>query len=164
MVYGAVNAKGEKYYTYLNKLFDAIGNSQQDFNWLITDCVCYPDNPKTDAMLSKNYCWITGDELTELVMQEDFQWIWAVLSGFDKTVPFEEVLKYDLPKAEDYNGFWNRPISMQHPLARVEIVPWDSTMTMIFSDDKSIIDRFRAAHPFSEDFETYLDRLEGERK
>ena len=159
MVYGAVNAKGEKYYTYLKKLFDAIGNKQQDFNWLITDCVCYPDNPKTDAMLSKNYCWITGDELTELVRQEDFQWIWAVLSGFDKTVALEEVLKYDLPKAEDYNGFWNRPISMQHPLARVEIVPWDSTMTMIFSDDKRIIDRFRAAYPFSEDFEAYLDRL-----
>lgn len=159
MVYGAVNAKGEKYYTYLKKLFDAIGNKQQDFNWLITDCVCYPDNPKTDAMLSKNYCWITGDELTELVRQEDFQWIWAVLSGFDKTVALEEVLKYDLPKAEDYNGFWNRPISMQHPLARVEIVPWDSTMTMIFSDDKRIIDRFRAAYPFSEDFEAYLGRL-----
>ena len=159
MVYGAVNAKGEKYYTYLKKLFDAIGNKQQDFNWLITDCVCYPDNPKTDAMLSKNYCWITGDELTELVRQEDFQWIWAVLSGFDKTVPLEEVLKYDLPRAEDYNGFWNRPISIQHPLARVEIVPWDSTMTMIFSDDKSIIDRFRAAYPSCEDFEAYLGRL-----
>ena len=159
MVYGAINAKGEKYYTYMKKLFDAIGNRQTEFNWLITDCICYPDNPKTDAMLSKNYCWITGDELTELVRQEDFQWIWAVLSGFDKTVPLEEVLKYDLPKAEDYNGFWNRPISMQHPLARVEIVPWDSTMTMIFSDDKRIIDRFRAAYPFSEDFEAYLDRL-----
>ena len=159
MVYGAVNAKGEKYYTYLKKLFDAIGNKQQDFNWLITDCVCYPDNPKTDAMLSKNYCWITGDELTKLVRQEDFQWIWAVLSGFDKTVPLEEVLKYDLPRAEDYNGFWNRPISIQHPLARIEIVPWDSTMTMIFSDDKSIIDRFRAAYPSCEDFEAYLGRL-----
>ena len=29
---------------------------------------------------------------------------------------------------------------MQHPLARIEIVPWDSTLTMIFSDDKGIID------------------------
>ena len=27
MVYGAVNAKGEKYYTYLKKLFDAIGTT-----------------------------------------------------------------------------------------------------------------------------------------
>ena len=159
MVYGAVNAKGEKYYTYLKKLFDAIGNRQKEFNWLITDCVCYPDNPKTDAMLSKNYCWISGDELTELITKEDFQWIWAVLSAFDKSVTLEEVLKYDLPRAEDYNGFWQRPISMQHPLARIEIVPWDSSMTMIFSDDQSIIDSFRAAYPFSEDFEAYLDRL-----
>lgn len=159
MVYGAINAKGEKYYTYMKKLFEAIGTRQTEFNWLITDCICYPDNPKTDAMLSKDYCWISGDELTEIVGQEDFQWIWAVLSGFDKSVTLEEVLKYDFPRAEDYNGFWSKPISMQHPLARIEIVPWDSTMTMIFSDDKNIIDSFRAAYPFSVDFETYLDRL-----
>ena len=159
MVYGAINAKGEKYYTYMKKLFEAIGNRQTEFNWLITDCICYPDDPKTDAMLSKDYCWISGDELTEIVGQEDFQWIWAVLSGFDKSVTLEEVLKYDFPRAEDYNGFWSKPISMQHPLARIEIVPWDSTMTMIFSDDKNIIDSFRAAYPFSVDFETYLDRM-----
>ena len=159
MVYGAINSKGEKYYTYMKKLFEAIGNRQTEFNWLITDCICYPDNPKTDAMLSKDYCWISGDELTEIVGQEDFQWIWAVLSGFDKSVTLEEVLKYDFPRAEDYNGFWSKPISMQHPLARIEIVPWDSTMTMIFSDDKNIVDSFRAAYPFSVVFETYLDRL-----
>ena len=46
MVYGAVNRKGEKYYTYLKKLFDAINNKQLDYNWLITDCTCYPENPK----------------------------------------------------------------------------------------------------------------------
>lgn len=164
MVYGAINAKGEKYYTYMKKLFDAIGNRQTEFNWLITDCICYPDNPKTDAMLSKDYCWISGDELTEIIAQEDFQWIWAVLAAFDKSVALEDVLKYDLPRAEDYDGFWSRPVSMQHPLARVEIVPWDSSMTMLFSDDKGIIDSFRAAYPYSEDFEAYLDRLDGERK
>ena len=159
MVYGAINAKGEKYYTYMKKLFDAIGNRQTEFNWLITDCICYPDNPKTDAMLSKDYCWISGDELTEIVVQEDFQWIWAVLSAFDKSVTLSEVLNYTLPFAEDYDGFWRKPISMQHPLARIEIVPWDSSMTMIFSDDKSIIDRFRAAYFCSEDMEEYIDRL-----
>lgn len=159
MVYGAINAKGEKYYTYMKKLFEAIGNRQTEFNWLITDCICYPDNPKTDAMLSKDYCWISGDELTKIIAQEDFQWIWAVLSAFDKSVVLEDVLKYALPRVEDYDGFWSRPVSMQHPLARIEIVPWDSTMTMIFSDDKNIIDSFRAAYPFSVDFETYLDRL-----
>ena len=72
MVYGAINAKGEKYYTYMKKLFEAIGNRQTEFNWLITDCICYPDDPKTDAMLSKDYCWISGDELTKIIAQEDF--------------------------------------------------------------------------------------------
>lgn len=159
MVYGAINAKGEKYYTYMKKRFEAIGNRQTEFNWLITDCICYPDDPKTDAMLSKDYCWISGDELTEIIAQEDFQWIWAVLSAFDKSVALSDVLNHELPQAEDYNGFWSRPVSMQHPLARIEIVPWDSTMTMIFSDDKSIIDSYRTAYPKSEDFVDYLDRL-----
>lgn len=159
MVYGAINAKGEKYYTYLKKLFDAISNRQTEYNWLITDCTCYPKTPKTDAMLRKDYCWLSGEDLTELVTQEDFQWIWAVLSAFDKSVELSDILKYDLPYAEDYNGFWSKPISMQHPLAKIEIVPWDSSMTMIFSDDKGIIDSFKAAYPQSEDFEDYLDRL-----
>lgn len=159
MVYGAINAKGEKYYTYLKKLFDSIANRQIEYNWLITDCICYPENPETDAMLREDYCWITGEDLTELVAQEDFQWIWAVLSGFDKTVELSDVLKYTLPSAEDYDGFWRKPISMQHPLAKIEIVPWDSSMTMIFSDDKGIIDNFREAYPFSEDIEEYIDRL-----
>ena len=44
-VYGAVDRKGEQYYTYLKKLFDAIGNRQVEYNWLITDCVCYPKDP-----------------------------------------------------------------------------------------------------------------------
>lgn len=158
MVYGAVNRKGEKYYTYLKKLFDAINNKQLEYNWLITDCTCYPDNPKTDAMLRRNYCWLTGEELTDLVTQEDFQWIWAVLSGFDKSVELSDVLKHELPYAEGYEGFWSKPVSMQHPLAKIEIVPWDSSMTMIFGDDKGIIDSFRAAYPLSEDFEEYIER------
>ena len=159
MVYGAVNRKDEKYYTYLKKLFDAINNKQLEYNWLITDCTCYPENHKTDAMLRKDYCWLTGEELTDLVTQEDFQWIWAVLSGFDKSVELSDVLEHDLPYAEDYEGFWRKPVSMQHPLSKIEIVPWDSSMTMIFSDDKSIIDSFRKAYPQSEDFEEYLDEL-----
>lgn len=157
MVYGAVNEKGETYYTYLKKLFESINNRQTEYNWLITDCTCYPSNPLTDDMLSKEYCWISGEELTDVVSKEDFQWIWAVLSAFDKSVSLSDVLKHDLPYAEGYSGFWNKPVSMQHPLAKIEIVPWDSSMTLIFSDDKSIIGSFREHYPQSEDIEDYID-------
>ena len=37
MVYGAINRKGESYYTYLGKVFDAMSGRQKDYNWLITD-------------------------------------------------------------------------------------------------------------------------------
>ena len=48
MVYGAINEKGERYYTDLNKVFDFINNKQVEYNWLITDCDCYPYNYVTD--------------------------------------------------------------------------------------------------------------------
>ena len=159
MIYGAINEKGEVYYTDLKRVFDSIGNRQTEYNWLITDCVCYPDNPKTDAMLSKQYCWISGEDLTSLVHAEDFQWIWAVLCGFDKTVALSEILEYSLPYAEDYEGFWKIPLTMQHPLAKIEIVPWDSLLTLIFSRSKDIIDDFMQYHPQRENLEDYIGRL-----
>lgn len=158
MIYAAINEKGEKYYTYLSRVFAAIKDRQRDYNWLISYAVCYPHDPDTARMLEQDYCWLSGDELTELVKKEDFQWIWAVLSGFDKSVELSEVLKYELPYADDYEGFWQKPISIQHPLAKIEIVPWDSTLTLLFSREKAIVDDFREFFPYSENLEDYLDR------
>jgi len=155
MVYGAIIKQGEKYYTDLGKVFRAIGNEQINYNWLITDCVCYPQNAEIDNLLVKEYCWLTGEKLTEIVEQESFQWIWAVLSGFAKDIPLSEVLKYPLPYADGYEGFWKNPISMQNPLASIEIVPWDSSLALIFSDKKSIIDNFMKGFPLSENLALY---------
>ena len=78
---GAIIDKGEKYYTYLKELFASIGNVQKEYNWLITGHECYPQNPDYAKKLSQEYCWITGDELTNMVENEDFQWIWGVFSA-----------------------------------------------------------------------------------
>lgn len=55
------------------------------------------------------------------VAKEDFQWIWAALSGYEKDSPLSSVLQYPLPYADGYIRFWNNPLSIQHPLAAVEI-------------------------------------------
>ena len=94
---GAILDKGEKYYTHMSKVFVAIKDEQLKCNWLITDCICYPETANYAEILSKEYTWLTGEELTRMIDIEDFQWIWAVLSGFPKTVSLEEVLKYKLP-------------------------------------------------------------------
>lgn len=155
MVYGAILEKGEKYYTYLCKVFDAIGNRQNEYNWLITNCECYPATQKFSEMLDKDYCWLSGDELTSIVNAEDFQWIWAVLSGFSKDIPLAKVLESPLPLADGYTGFWKNPVSIQHPLASIEIVPWDSSLTLLISNQKDLVDNFMKAFPLSENLQLY---------
>lgn len=158
MVYGAIDEKSFRWYTCMAEVFRAIGNAQLDYNWLITDCVCYPKDPQFDRLLSQESCWLTGRELTDMVEQEDFQWIWAVLSGFEPDVTQEEALRYPLPYADGYSGFWHNPIALQHPLAQVEIVPWDSGLVLILSKKEKLVSDFRAALPRSQDLSQYNER------
>ena len=154
-IYGAILDEGEKYYTYLQKIFDAIGNRQTEYNWLITDCECFPKSPEIESLFLQEYCFLSGDELTDIIKQEDFQWIWAVLAGFKKDIPFEEIMKHPLPFANGYDGFWKNPLSIQNPLAGVEIIPWDSSLTLVLSEDKSIVDAYMSAFPLSRDLAEY---------
>ena len=154
-VYGAILNKGEAYYTNLQKVFDAIGNKQVEYNWLITDCECYSESPKIESLLSQEYCFLSGNELSDIVRNNDFQWIWAVLSGFKKDIPLSEIIKYPLPYANEYEGFWKNPLSIQHPYASIEIVPWDSSLTLFLSEDKSLVDAYMAAFPLSQNLTEY---------
>lgn len=155
MIYGAIDKKGHKSYTYLDTVFDAINNRQYDYNWLITGHECFPSTPQFTELLNNEYCWLTGSELTDIVKQEKFQWLWAVLSGFQKDIPLSEILKYKLPYADSYTGFWVNPLTLQHPLADIEIVAWDSTMTLLLSKEKTVVDDFLKALPMSQDLSKY---------
>lgn len=155
-IYGAILDEGEEFYTYMRKMFYAIDNKQKEYNWLISDCECACE---VEKFLSQDHCFISGDELTQIVEKNDFQWIWAVLSGFKKDIPIDEIMKYPLPYANGYKGFWQNPLSLQHPLASVEIVPWDSSLTLVLSENRDIIDLYRRAFPLSKDLSKYNEDL-----
>lgn len=159
MITGAILENGEIGYTYLKKMFRAMDNFQKDYNWLITDCEAYPKRLGHSIRIfqskDSNYAWIDGEELTNIVNRDDFQWIWAVLSGFDKNISKADILKYELPYADGYKGFWEENITMQHPLSSVELVAWDSSCTLLISKHFSIIKKFREVFPLSEDLKKY---------
>lgn len=157
MVYGAINDKGEPWYTRMTKIFDSIKDKQIEYNWLITDMDCVPEEID-ECCNGKDYCWLAGEDLTKIVRANDGQWVWAVLSGFDKDIPLREILKYPQPYADGYTGFWKNPLSIQHPLAAIEIVPWDSSLTLLFSKQKKVVDDFLTFFPFSENLMTYNSR------
>ena len=107
------------------------------------------------APVREAFFWVQGERLDEIVHQQSFPWYWGVLSGFKREIPLQEVLSYGLPYADGYDGFWKNPVSIQHPLAELEIVAWDSTLTLLISRDEAIVQVFRNAYPLSEDLETY---------
>lgn len=157
MITGAILEDRE--YTCFKKLFRAMDNFQKDYNWLITDCEAYPERLGHRIRIPQskynNYAWIGGKELTNIVNKDDFQWIWAVLSGFDKSISKTDILKYELPYADGYTGFWKENITMQHPLANVELVAWDGYIILLISKHSSIIRKFKEVFPLSEDLRTY---------
>ena len=156
---GAILDGNESGHTYFKKIFRALDNFQKNYNWLITDCEAAPIRPGYWERIHQskygNYAWISGDELTGIIKREDFQWIWAVLSGFDKCYSKDDVLKYEFPYADGYGGFWKEEISIQHPLASIELVAWDSTSTLLISENEDIVNRFREVFPLSRDLSEY---------
>lgn len=157
MVYGVIDSGSHKFYTYLQDIFPAIQDAQVNYNWLITDCDCNITNPVWEEVDRQGYCWISGEDLTRFAGQDETQWLGAVFSGFEKDISLEEILTYPLPVWE-HPGFWRNPLTLQHPLATVEIVPWDATYTLLFSKNEQIIADFRQAYPNSQDLAVYNDQ------
>ncbi len=146
MVYGVIDKESCRYYTYLKSVLDAIENRQVEYNWLITD---------TEIIPAPDYYFLSGEELTTIILEDDSQWIWGVLSGFEKSIPLDEILKYPLPESNGYEGFWKNPPSIQHPLATMEIVPWDSSCVLLLSTNKEVVEKFKKAFPKCQDLSAY---------
>lgn len=158
MVFGAILEKGEQFYSHILGILQAVEPLHEPFNWLVTDCECYPNDPMVGDMFSREYCFLSGAELCALLEQDDFQWVWGVFSAFAKDVPLEEILMHPLPYADHNPAFWKNPLTMQLPLAQIEIVAFDSSLTLFFSKEQSYVDRFRQAFPLSEDLREYNER------
>lgn len=149
-IYGAILDKGEQFYTHMDEVFEPLNLNIEDYNWLISHYdIYYIDEIPWD----RDYLWLTGKQLKQVFDKySEYQWIWAVLSGFEKDVTLEKVLSYPLPHPES-DELWQLPLTCLHPLARHEMVAWDSTLTLVKSDQKEVVDSFREAFPLSEDLE-----------
>lgn len=90
---------------------------------------------------------------------ENFQWIWGVLSAFSKDISKDDVLKYPLPFADGYTGFWKNPLTLQHPLAEIEITAWDGCFVLFISKDNKQVDLLQESFPFAQDLERYNAEL-----
>lgn len=138
----------------IKDIYDCLGNVEE-YNWLITNMECYPRNKKIIEILGDEYCWITGKDLIKLLNAENFQWIWGVFSAFSKDVKLNDVLNYNFPYADGYKGFWKNPISIQHPLAKMEIVAWDGLINLVISKENQVVETIMRKKTAAKDLESY---------
>lgn len=152
---GLIATGGETCYSTFGKIFSCIGCLSTNYNWLVSYPECYPQDAKYKKLFENTSIWLTGQEMKSMLEDEDFQWIWGVISGFDKDINYKDIIKYPLPYADGYPGFWTNPISIQHPLAEIEMVAWDSSSSLFICKNNNIIKKISFIYPQAKDLEEY---------
>lgn len=160
------DSKQVEYYTYLGPIFESIYNRQIDYNWLLTDLDLnwIPDdflNYFEQYKINEGYWdrdniyWITGEQLTKLINKYEIQFIWGVLSGFKKSEDIDISNLSVVPIADGNEGSWRVNSTVQHPKCEIEIICWDSTLTLLISKDQSLVKDFMAYFKDARDLDEY---------
>lgn len=150
MKYILENSNQVTFHTFLNDVFRAIDQKQRDYNWLITEADL---NWCPDERLLKDIIWIDGCELTDIIEANSIQFIWGVLSGFKKDIVLDINNLDVIPCADGNENLWNSEVDIQHPLADIEIVCWDSTSTIFMSRDDELSNMYKKYYSDSNNLE-----------
>jgi len=105
------------------------------------------------------FVWIAGNRLTS-IWDGGTPHYFCVVTAYEKDVALKEILRYPLPIADGYEGFWKPYVTIQNPLAEIEIVRWDATFLLIISKEKEVIERFAKEYPNSMDLAEYNQSAE----
>lgn len=151
-----VEETGRGFMTYLDDIFIAFDNKQNEYNWLISAYECN-NYPSEKIPWGGESAWISGKDLTDIVNAHKIQFIWGVLSAFSKDIKYSDVMKHPLPYADGNGELWDEDVKLQHPLAEMEIVAWDSSLAILMTDEKEILEKFKKLYPCYIDIQTYID-------
>lgn len=146
------------YHTDLRCVFAAFDGRQREFDWLLSDLELSVYPPGLPDAPGEGARWLDGETLSKIVERHDVQFIWGVLSGFRPGIGLEVARRLPLPFADCNKALWQPGVSIQHPLADVEIVCWDSCATLLLSRDDDLTERFRLYFPEAVDLDEYNSR------
>jgi hypothetical protein len=102
---------------------------------------------------------LSGDELTDIVAHNEIQFVWGILSAFDKSIDIDI---NNLSVIPTFDGEWKyggEDIHTQHPLAIAEIVCVDSSYTIFLSKDEDLSNRFLRHFSDAQDLHQWSRKL-----
>ncbi len=146
-----ISAHDRKYYTYMLEVLLALGGKDMQYKWLISSIEAYPKTrgKYVDLIEKSAYVILANAELMEMLTEDDFQWVWAVFSAIPANISNEEILRYELPSAENKAIYRKDAAMIQHPLAELEIVAFDSSYVFMVSKNEQMAERFKDLYPMS---------------
>lgn len=136
-------------YTLMLEILNAL-NIPVDYKWLITGIEAYPNDSRFSKKLDdqNNPLILTNSKLVSELEKEDFQWIWGTLSLFEENITEDQIRQFDVPDicANPEMFITDIPI-IQHPLAILEINPFDSSYVFIHTDREEYLTSFKKLFP-----------------
>jgi hypothetical protein len=145
-------------HTNIKLIFDALEGRQREFNWLITEheCYCWPSDKD---IFNQGTVFLSGEELTNIVTQNNIQFVWGILSAFDKSTDIDI---NNLSVIPTFDGEWKyggENIQTQHPLAIAEIICVDSSYTIFLSKDEDLSNKFLRHYSDAQDLQKWNRKL-----
>lgn len=148
-VWSAVLEKDGQAHTFLGRVFDALENQQVHYNFLLVGIEAYPVAPEFQ-FVNRDPVWISGEELTHMIGQEDFQWVWGALLAFLPSVSREQAVSRvcDLyaPSSSDQDS-WHVRNRFPETGAEFMIFAEDSTYTELLARRRELVERFCRHEP-----------------
>ena len=146
-------------HTDVKLMFDALDGRQREFNWLISahECFCWPSG---DDIFKNEIVFLSGDELTDIVTHNKIQFIWGILSAFDKSTRIDINKLSVIPTFDGEWKYGGENVHTQHPLAIAEIICVDSSYTIFLSKDEDLSNRFISYYSDAQDLHQWNRNLE----
>ncbi len=168
------NSRQVEFYTFLRPVFMSIKNRQHDYNWLLTDLelnwmpdvffsYCEQCDIRADIEDRNNRYFISGEKLTRLTMEYEIQFIWGVLTGLKKELHIDLNNLIYCPDVENPD-LWKPGVNVQYPGAELQIVCWDSTSTLLISQNSSIVNDFKSYFSDAKDLDEHISEVRHSRK
>ena len=137
---------GDRYYTDLKEILEPLRGSLKDYNFILSDFeVACQDRELEEYLNSRESIFLRGNELYELVRDNDIQWIWGVFTGVNKDLD-EKYLSQELPYSRSLN-YWKKDVELEYPEGDFQIIAWDSTACLFISEEEKLSEDFIQAFP-----------------
>jgi hypothetical protein len=140
------------FYTDLQEVFKAFNGREKKYNWLVTGLECNI-RPEEFQPFDSNF-FFDGSELSDLILRQTkpIQFIWGVFTGFPKNIKIDPE-RLPLVPNNTNPGFWIGKPKIQYPGGLVELICFDSALTLLLTPDNDLAEAFRLHFPEAVDLE-----------